>query len=328
MGATISDVARAARVSPSTVSRALTSPSMVNERTRARVLEVAARLGYRPNLAARGLITGKTGNIGVIVPDLSNPFFAKIVQSAEGRARASGYLVFLGDTKEDPLEEIELIRALAKQVDGIVVCSSRMTERQIREVAPNPLVFLNEPFPGFPSVLVEPVTGLEEALRHLADLGHTGVVYLGGPRRSWSNQRRLQRLKPLGRRMGLEIRVLGPYVPHFAGGAEAAETVLESGTTAVLAWNDLVALGLINALGTAGVRVPDDISVIGWDDLEIAAMFTPRLTTVAQPLVAAGSALVDLLMNQLSAPDGQGAERVILKSRLVVRDSTGSPHER
>lgn len=326
MAATITDVAAAAGVSPSTVSRSFTSPSLVNAGTLGRIHEVAERLGYRPNLAARGLITGRTSNVGMIVPDLSNPYFATIVQSAEARARASGYFVLLADTGEDARNEVEFIHALTKQVDGVIVCSSRMTRSQLSGVmGTTPLVFLNEPVADSPSVLVDPADGVEEALDHLAGLGHRDCLYLGGPRRSWANRRRLERLRSTGKRLGLHVDVGGPYQPHFRGGADAVREVLASGVTSVIAFNDLMAIGLMNALDRHAIPVPDQISVVGSDDLEIAAMFTPSLTTTRPPLEEAGASLVDLLLGGLEDGDRVTPVRELLPTSLVVRGSTGPP---
>ena len=135
MAVTIRDVARAAGVSPATVCRALTAPDRVRDTTRARVLQAAGDLGYSPNRAARGLITGRTGNLGIIVPDLANPFFPGVVKGVQARAREADYAVFLADTDEDPTVEADLVRALIKQVDGIVLCSPRMGEDELRSLA-------------------------------------------------------------------------------------------------------------------------------------------------------------------------------------------------
>src|SRR5688572_12017224 len=153
--ATIKDVARAAGVSPATVCRALTSPELVRAATRERVVQAARDLGYSPNRAARGLITGRTANLGLIVPDLANPFFPSVVKAIQARARESDYTVFLADTDEDPTVEAELVRALSKQVDGMVLCSPRMSEDELRGVAGDtPMVMLNRRVGRIPSVTV------------------------------------------------------------------------------------------------------------------------------------------------------------------------------
>lgn len=319
---TIHDVARVAGVSSATVSRSFNSPQLVNVTTRERVLSAARQLRYLPNPAARGLITGRTCNIGVLVPDLTNPVFPLIVQSAEARLREDGYSTFLADSRESSALEGELIQALAKQVDGVIVCSTRMTEAETGKLGGTRLVFLNPPGLGVPHVRIEPAAGLREAAAHLHELGHRRCVYLSGPRRSWSNRRRIQVLQGAARRLGLDLSVTAPFSPSYSSGEEMADAVLAAGATAAVAFNDLMAIGLVNALRRRGVAVPDEVSVIGNDDVPIAAMFAPALTTVAQPLAEAGRELVESMLALLS-PSGSPAEpRPPLTTSLVVREST------
>src|SRR3954470_18426890 len=188
MLATIYDVARAAGVSASTVSRALSVPEMVNAETRTRVRQIAGELGYHPNRAARGLITGRTGNIGLIVPDLTNPFFPGVVKGVQIRARESDYSVFLADTDEDATVEAELVRALTKQVDGIVYCSPRTGEAELRTLAGEiPMVLINRRVGRLPSVTIDNTDAIRHAVAHLQALGHHRVAFVAGPRNSWSN---------------------------------------------------------------------------------------------------------------------------------------------
>ena len=201
MPVTIKDVARAAGVSPSTVSRALTTPELVQAETRDRVERSAAELGYHPNRAARGLITGRTGNIGLIVPDLTNPFFPGVVKGVQSRARESDFSVFLADTDEDPAAEAGLVRALCKQVDGIVLCSPRMTEEDLRSViGETPVVMLNRRVGQIPAITIDNADGIRQAVAHLAALGHRRIAYVAGPRSSWSNRERVRALRSVDRR--------------------------------------------------------------------------------------------------------------------------------
>lgn len=325
MAVTIHEVAKAARVSVSTVSRAFGSPDVVNAETRRRVLAAAERLRYRPNRAARGLITGKTGNIGVIVPDLENPFFHGVLKGVQSRSREADQWVFLADSGEDPAIEHELVMQLSKQVDGILLCSSRMRTAQLEQAAAErPLVFLNRKVPGSPSVLMDSAGGGRQIVDHLAELGHSGFAYLGGPRTSWSNRERRRGLRTAAAREGLEMVELGPYAPRFEAGGEAADTALERGVTAIVAYNDLMALGVLARFAERGVRVPDDCSVSGFDDVPMSTMTTPSLTTVALPKAEAGRAAVDALLGLLDDGDGS-ARRSDLATRLVVRASTGAP---
>jgi hypothetical protein len=175
MAVTIKDVARVAGVSPATVCRALSTPDLVRAETGDRVRRAAAELGYSPNRAARGLITGRTGNLGLIVPDLGNPFFPGVVKGIQARAREADYAVFLADTDEDPAAEVQLVRALAKQVDGIVLCSPRMSEAELRDVAAQtPLVMLNRRVGRIPAVTFANHDGMRQAVIHLTALGTGG----------------------------------------------------------------------------------------------------------------------------------------------------------
>jgi DNA-binding LacI/PurR family transcriptional regulator len=317
----IHDVAARAGVSVATVSRSYTAPHTVREATRSHVLAVAAALGYRPNRAARGLITGRTGNIGVIVPDLGNPYFQGVLKGAQARAREADYAVFIADGQESASEEEALIGAMSKQVDGVVLCSSRLSPATLAGLEATPaVVLLNRRIDGLSTVTVDSADGMRQAIAHLTALGHARCAFLSGPRRSWSNQQRLRGL----RAAPAQIVTIGPVAPQFQGGVDAAEQVLASGVTAVLAYNDLVAAGIISRLAQLGVGVPGELSVVGFDDIPLAAMLTPPLTTVAAPTVQAGVAAVDALLSRLEDPDAAPAV-LDLPATLVVRGSTAAP---
>ena len=329
MPVTIQDVAREAGVSVSTVSRAFTVPEMVRDETRHYVLETAERLGYRPNRAARGLITGKTGNLGVIVPDLSNPFFPIVLKGVQSRAREADYAVFLADCDENATEEIALVQAMAKQVDGVILCSSRMSASQLERIVDmTSLVFINRQVRDQPAVLMDPATGMRQAIDHLAALGHRRVAYLSGPRASWSNRERRRGLRRAARH-GMEIVELGPFAPRFEGGPHAADLAIAEGVTATIAYNDLMALGVMSRLADRGVAVPERMSVVGFDDIPMAGMATPPLTTVAMQNERAGRAAVDLLVNLLTVSGADAGDlRRELDCQLIVRASTAVPADR
>jgi DNA-binding LacI/PurR family transcriptional regulator len=327
MPASIHDVAARAGVSVATVSRSLSAPGSVRADTRARVLGAVDELGYEPNRAARGLITGRTGNLGVIVPDLGNPYFHGVLKGAQERAREADHAVFVADGQEDAAEEQALIRAMGKQVDGIVLCSSRLAPAALARLEPTPtLVLLNRRVPGRPSVVVDSAGGMRQAMRHLAELGHVRCAFVAGPRRSWSNRERLRGLRAAARTAGAEVVTIGPVAPQFESGAAAADRVLETGATAVLAYNDLVAVGILSRLAELGVRVPHELSVVGFDDIPLAAMVTPPLTTVAAPTELAGRAAVQVLLERLEHGGAQTTPAVQrLPATLVVRGSTAPP---
>ncbi len=324
MAATIRDVARAAGVSPSTVSRALASSELVNPATRERVQQAADRLGYRPNRAARGLITGRTGNLGLIVPDLANPFFPSIVKGIQARARQLDYAVFLADSDEDAAAEPALVRALAKQVDGMVLCSPRMTEADLLAVsAETTLVLVNRRVGALPALTLDNAGGMRQAIAHLQALQHVRVAWVGGPRDSWSNRERRRALRTATAAAGMELVDTGNFAPQYEGGVAAADLVVAAGVTAVIAYNDLMALGVLSRLRARGIAVPDQISVVGTDDIPLSGMANPALTTVALPKEAAGRQSVDLLMSVLHESDDTAPARRELPTQLLVRDSTG-----
>ncbi|KAA2254513.1 LacI family transcriptional regulator [Solihabitans fulvus] len=325
MAVTIREVARRAQVSVATVSRSLSSPGLVRQETRERVLAAAAELGYQPNRAARGLITGRTGNLGIVVPDLENPFFTGVLKAVQAQARHADYAVFVADSDEDPVAEVKLLQTMAKQVDGVVLCAPGLTDQQVHEAAEGtPLVLLNRSLPGIPAALMNSADGMRQIVDHLVALGHRRCAYLNGPHTSWSNQERLRGLRPAARRRGLDLVELGPFAPRYEGGLQAADLALAEDVTAIIAYNDIMALGVLARLRDRGVRVPEDVSVTGFDDLTFAALCSPALTTVAMPVAPAGRVAVDLLLDWLAA-DGGEAPHVTLDTQLIVRGTTAPP---
>ena len=375
MAVTIRDVARHADVSIATVSRALSAPDLVAERTRARVIAVARQLGYEPNRAARSLITGRTGFIGAVVPDVANPFFLGVLKGIQAAARERGHHVLLADTSEDPVAEAELISSISRQVDGLILLSSRLSVARLREV-PGPArtlrsgarrsgaphanalqsstlqsstVLFNRVLPGFPAVLLDSGDGIRQIVAHLAALGHRRCAYAGGPRESFADAERRRGLVKACQGTDMRVIDLGSFAPHFASGARVADLALESGATAVIAYNDLVALGVIARLRDRRIDVPLEMSVTGFDDIPMASMSAPRLTTVSLPLEQAGRSAVELLLGKAcssnrnsgngstgngssaAAPEATaraGAESAprgrLLPVRLVVRSSTAA----
>jgi DNA-binding LacI/PurR family transcriptional regulator len=322
---TARDVARVAGVSVSTVSRALAKPDDVAPHTLAKVLDTARGMGYRPNLAARGLVTGRTDTIGLIVPDLENPFFAAVTKGVQDRARTYGYAVIIADSDEDPSQEEELARNLSKQVDGLVMCSPRAPETVIAELALEcPLVLVNRRCGDIPTVAINNLEGIRQAMVHLRALGHRTIAWVGGPSTSWSNTERLAALHSVATlHPDTELVDLGSFQPYVSGGVAAADLVIASGASAVLAYNDLVAFGLLKRFRQRGVRVPEDISLVGVDNIPMSALTVPALTSVGIPLVNCGRAGVDMLLSLVREPSAPPTHHHDLSFQLVVRDSTG-----
>lgn len=308
------------------MSRSFTVPDAVATATRARVLNAAAELHYEPNRAARGLITGRTGNVGVIVPDLGNPYFHAVLKGAQARARQADFAVFVADGQESATEEEALISAMRKQVDGIVLCSSRLPTAKLAALESSPtVVLLNRRVPGRAAVVLDSADGMRQAVRHLAALGHRMCVFVSGPRRSWSNQQRQRGLRAAARTSDVKYEILGPVAPQFQSGVETAEQVLETGATAVLAYNDLVAVGVLSRLTELGVAIPEQLSVVGFDDIPLAAMVIPPLTTVSLPTIRAGEVAVEVLLERLQGGGAVQPTARKLPATLIVRGTTGPP---
>src|SRR5690349_12930069 len=272
---TVHDVANAAGVSVSTVSRALTG-GRVSPATRETVVAAAERLGYQPNRAARGLITGRTGNLGLIVPDLRNPCFADVAKGVTARARSVNCGVFISDTDEDVAAELEAIATLGRNTDGVLLSAPRSGDAELREEAdPESTVLVHRRVPGMLSVAADIADGTRQAVGHLRALGYRCIAFVAGPGESWAGQQRLTALAELTAGDDTEILRLGAVAPTFQGGVLAGDLLLAGPATAVLAYNDLVAIGLLHRLAARGVAVPDRMSVVGYTDISLAAMSHP-----------------------------------------------------
>jgi DNA-binding LacI/PurR family transcriptional regulator len=322
--ATLHDVAREAGVAVSTVSRALTRPERVNATTREHVQDVARRLGYRPNRIARALPSGRTLMLAVLVADITNPHHFGLIRGAEARARAGGRTLVLGDTRGDAALEAEHLDRLGSVVDGVVLASSRLPDADLVDLAERrPVVLHNREVPGLPSVSVDFDDGAAQTVAHLAAFGHRELVYLGGPRDAWSEERRWTALVAHAAAAGVGVRRLGPFPPTVEGGPAAADAGLGSGATALIAFNDLMAIGVLRRLAERGVAVPGAVSVTGFDDVFGADFCHPPLTTVTAPTEEAGPALVDVLLGEDGNGQATEPRRIVLPVRLNVRESTG-----
>ncbi len=319
----IRDVAKAAGVSPATVSRAYGQPHLLSRETIAHVRQVAERLGYVPNHTARALSTGRAGNIALVVPDITNPFFAALMRGAQARARDRGYATFLGDSDETPELEDMLLGKLAAQVEGFVLASSRLPRERILEHARRrPLVLVNRDVAGLPRVLFDSGPSYARAVEHLAGLGHRTVAYVAGPARSWSNCQRLAAATAAAGRLGLRLVPIATSRPSFEAGQAATDGLIESGATAALAFDDVMAQGIMAGLAGRGRSVPADVSIVGCDGI-LAPTVYPPLTSVALPCTAAGARAVDLLA-EVMAGSVADPPRISLPADLVVRRTTAT----
>lgn len=321
--ATISMVADDAGVSRATVSRAFSSPGLLTKETVEKVRASAIRLGYIPNQVARALSTGRSGNIALIVPDIGNPFFSALMRGAQAQAYSRGYATFLGDSDENEAIEDLLLGKLAAQVDGFVLASPRLDEQRIRaHAALKPLVMINRDITDISRILVDTVGSFTQAVKHLVDLGHTVVAYVGGPKASWANQQRAHAVTSAAQQYGLRLATIDITRPSHEAGRACVGTLLSTGATAVLAIDDLVAQGIISGLAALNLSVPGDISVVGCNNITATTMYPP-LTTVDAHCVDTGAKAVDLLLEILSR-QSPSQERKIIDGEFIARASTGS----
>lgn len=329
---TMSDVARQAGVSLMTVSRVINHKGDVNEDTRRRVLKIIKDLNYRPSAIARSLATQETRTIGLIIPDVSNPFFADITRGIELLAYAEGYHVFLCNTEEDPQRELALIQSLEeKRVDGMVLCSPRSDDAKLIELLTRlpAAVLINRRLnlggeDIFQSVILDDERGGWLGAQHLIQRGHRRIGFLSGPPNSFSGQ---------GRRKGylaaLETRGINPEPgwmaacqPTVEGGQQAARRLLEqrSDLTALFCFNDLVAVGALHACAELGRRVPEDLAIVGHDDIPLAALVSPALTTCRVQRRELGAQAVEALLERLKDCPG-GCRQIVLQPELIIRQS-------
>ena len=255
--ATIHDIAALCGVAASTVSRALSTPDRVNIRTRQRIEAAAARLHYIPNSQAKALSSGRTGAVGVLVPDITNPFYFDLIRGTQLQLKAAGYTQLLVDTEESDDVEASTLEQLRKSADGIIVAASRLTDEALLAAAAKmPLVTINRDVPGVPAVIIDTPSATSQALDHLVSLGHTRIAYMAGPLTSQSSTRRWTTLSEAAEERGVEVRRLGPFAPKTQSGAAAADAAVHSGVTACIAFNDLIAIGMLQRLRERGIRVP------------------------------------------------------------------------
>lgn len=330
---TMADVAREVGVSIMTVSRVINNKGDVSPATRQRVVVAIERLGYRPSSIARGLATHHTGTLGLVIPDVANPFFAEVARGVEQVAYAEGYNVFLCNTDEDPERELDVLGSLEeKRVDGIVLCSSRLSSDDIRLVVEShPAVTLvnrrvDHLGPGVGVVRVDDVTGGRLATEHLLARGHRMIGFLSGPSESHSGKLRLQGYREALDKAGLAFNEhwVAGCAPVAEAGRIAALGLLQQAPelTALLCYNDLVAVGVLQACAEGGRRVPDDVAVVGFDDIPLAALVRPPLTTCRVPRHELGTKAVALLLDRIrGGTDGDSEQEIVLQPELIVRAS-------
>jgi DNA-binding LacI/PurR family transcriptional regulator len=320
----LADVARVAGVSLSTASRALSRPDLVASATRLRVLEAVQQLGFHVNPAARALTSGKTGLLAMCVPTLSNPFFAPIIAGAQQTAEAADRHLTVVVTEGSAKREAEVLGRISRQVDGFVIVAPQGSDAALLEFGTTaPAVIAERVVPGLASVVIDTPTGLRDLMGVLRADGHRRVAYLSGPSGSWMDRLRSAALREaLGEND--ELIVIGPLPPTFQAGVEAVSTVLDRRVTAVVAYNSLLALGVVFQLHLLGLRVPEEISVASADDLAAVGIEVPEITALHFDPARLGATAVEVLVQMI---DGQEptAQHTQIPARLRLRSTTGRP---
>lgn len=320
---TIYDVAAAAGVAASTVSRALARPGRVSAETAARVREAAATVGYQRAATAPALRAVPSRLLAIVVADINNPVFIDVVRGAEEAADEAGYTTLLIDARESDVRERRAAEQFIPAVDALVMASPRLSDAGIRAIAKHrPVVVLNRVVQGLPSVLTDNARGARRAMEHLGEFGHRDVSYLGGPESSWADGMRWRSVEEAGIELEMRVQRLGRRIPTVAGGEEAVGDWVQSPTSGVIAFNDIMAIGFIRGLRKLGLQVPEDVSVIGFDNSQVGKLATPALSSVASPLPWQGGTAV---RNVLAIVGGARATAnpVVLPTNLVVRESSG-----
>jgi LacI family transcriptional regulator len=322
---TIADVAARAGVSLATVSRVMNGNVSVDHALAERVRAAAAELNYTASPIARGLVLGKTNTIAVVVPDLENPTFHGVLRGLSRAAAHDGYHVLIADSAESEPEEKLLAVETRRRCDGLILCAPRMAETDLRrlleELKPAVVVNRDPGLPGTPVVAADYRTALVDLLNLLFGYGHRSLVYLAGAPQSASNARRLAAVRDfLDDHPDADVKILECGV-SFADGYACAARVIASSATGVLAFNDLVAMGLMSALGERGVRVPAEMSVVGFDDIPFARYMTPPLTTASVPVTELGRHAWQRMWDLLN--DREAGHAIFLRPRIENRGSAG-----
>ncbi|NNL17119.1 MAG: LacI family DNA-binding transcriptional regulator [Boseongicola sp.] len=331
--ATIQDVARAAKVSASTVSRVLTNPDLVSESTRENVHTAIRATGYRVNQAARNLRMQRAGSVLVLVPNLGKPFYSGILAGISEVFANSEYSVLIADTESNPLEDEALAGYfLDGRIDGAISLDGRLSPQALKQCRDlgvgGRIVFLCEWVHGesFPVITSDNAEGARLAMRHLHHLGHRKIAHITGPDGNVLTTARREGMVEERARLGLPVRsewiIRGDF--SLSSGHEAATQILamDERPTAVFCSADMVAFGLISGLQAGGVRVPEDISVVGFDDIEMSEYYVPALTTIRQDRQRLGGRAADVLLDRLKNRSGIYEQEEPVPVELIVRDST------
>jgi len=323
----IQEVAKEAGVSPSTVSRALNGFPGISEKTRERIVEIARKLNYRPNYRGQILTTQNTKNIGLLITDITNPFFPELVMGAEEYASKSGYTVLLGNTSESEEKETNYLDFFSRgPVDGIIISASRVSNEHIIMLAEEglPIVVINRilEHPKISYVSTDMEKGGYLATMHLLRLGHSKIAFINGPKHSEVSQRRLEGYKKALKEVGVDYNpdLISFNVPVSESGYKEAIKLLCTGEapTAIFTYNDVMAFGVIKAAKELGIKIPEELSVVGFDDIFFSSFTDPPLTTIKQFKEELGRMAVELLFKLM----GGERESLLIEPELIIRNTT------
>jgi LacI family transcriptional regulator len=333
---TLRDVAEAAGVHAATASRALNPETrrLVNVETARRVMRAAEALGFSPNPIARSLKTAKSGTIGLVLPDITNPLFPPIVRGIEDVLSGAGYSALIVNTDNDPDRERAQITSLrSRQVEGLIVATARLDHPLLAQLHEQKvhLVLVNRRTSELdvPWITPDDTAGIELAVRHLAELGHRRILHLAGPQTTSTGVVRLRAFQNAVRDQGLDgdpALIVNCTLWSENEGARVLREVLDAGTefTAIVAGNDLIALGCYDVFNERGIACPDDVSVVGFNDMPLLDKLRPPLTTVGIPHHQIGEEAARMLLESINEPD-RSSRSVLLPVSLVVRGSTAPP---
>ena len=324
MSPTLTQVARRAGVSLSTASRAFSAPERISPETLARIVAAADEIGYDASTPGRRNKEQGTGatTVAVVVPDIAHTVFGSFVKSAQAQGWHRRQTVLLTDTDGSSDREREMIGELEGRVDALVVCAPRLPAADIAQLAGDtPLVLVNRDSTECDCILADSEDGIRQALDHLVALGHSHIAYVQGSPQSWSNARRVAAVTELSEAADIDLTLLGWQQETLAGGHAAAASVVASGANAVICHNDPMAIGVMNGIREMGLRVPEDVSVVGIDDSPLAQLSHPTLTSINVPMARAGVLALDMVYQR--SIDAQAPMREVhLPTQLVVRRST------
>lgn len=336
MSITMQQIAKRLGVSRTTVYRALNNLPRINESTKKKILREVKKLNYRPNAVARGLALQRTYTFGLIIPDITNPFFSELTQSIENNAARKGYNIILGVSEDDPKKEAAHISIFReRRVDGIIISpiyAHMKRNRNIEEIREDkiPYVVLGCPKTAkVDYVIVDEERGAYKIIEHLINLGHKRIAYICGAVYAVAGLNRLEGYKKALKRYGLKFdkNLVINCGPKMVDGYKAAKKILTVGKnrpTAIFALNDLLAIGVLKAIREAGLKVPEDVALVGFDDIEVGAFLEVPLTTIIQPKRKMGKMALEILIDKIEQKNPHGLQQIIIEPKIVIRESCGA----